>query len=111
MPDTPLPAPESLPDPAACRTPAPRAPRGTARVDAIGGGELTVDPDTESDARDLPRELDVVDSRIRRVRGDAQGWLGPLPERDRSQERVLEEMLATPQGELGLLLPRLEGGR
>jgi photosystem II stability/assembly factor-like uncharacterized protein len=80
------------------------------RVDAIDDQELVVDESTETEARDLLRELDEVRSRAGRLLRGAEGWVGPLSEDEASRKGFLEAMLPVLLEELDALMPRLEGG-
>ncbi|MEQ8329475.1 MAG: hypothetical protein RH859_03335 [Longimicrobiales bacterium] len=59
------------------------------------------------EARDLDREFGELTSRIARLRGNAQDWVGPLSADDASQKAFFESMLATLTAEWEALRPRL----
>jgi photosystem II stability/assembly factor-like uncharacterized protein len=62
-------------------------------------GHADAPPDVRAKVLDLARELGELTSRLARLRGNAEGWVGPLSADDASQKRFLEETLTTLESE------------
>lgn len=59
--------------------------------------------------RDLAREAGELASRLGRLQGSAQGWIGPLSADQASQRAFLTDMLQTLRAEWDAVSGRLEG--
>jgi len=70
---------------------------------------LNLPSDQEAALRDLAREVQELGSRLARLRGSAQGWVGPLSADQAAQRTFLSEMLETLSGEWRTLSSRLPG--
>ncbi|MGW8268631.1 MAG: WD40/YVTN/BNR-like repeat-containing protein, partial [Longimicrobiales bacterium] len=66
-----------------------------------------VPPALESQARELMRQWEELSSRVRRIQGEVEGWVGPLTEQQGSQWAYYREMLETLRGETDTLGTRL----
>jgi hypothetical protein len=60
-------------------------------------------------ARDLLREWDELTSRARRLRGEVEGWVGPLTQDQRTQQAFYLEMLETLGHEVDVLEVQIGG--
>ncbi len=78
----------------------------------VGGMAEGLDDDDDDDLRaavtTLAREANELRSRAARLRG-AEGWVGPLAADEISQQRFVEEMLATLEAEADALEARIGG--
>ena len=68
-------------------------------VDRLDEGELDLATDLETKVRDLGREFGELSSRLSRLRGSAESWVGPLSADQASQEVFLADLLDTLTGE------------
>jgi hypothetical protein len=71
--------------------------QGTAQ--RLDGGEARAPEEVSAKVKDLDRELDELVSRLARLRGGAEGWVGPLSADQASQKAFLTGMLETLAGE------------
>jgi photosystem II stability/assembly factor-like uncharacterized protein len=87
---------ETLLDVSATLTRAQRVSREVAqRLEQIDDGEAETSPEVHVEIRELARELGELTSRLARLRGNAEGWVGPLSADDASQKTFFEATLAT----------------
>jgi len=70
---------------------------------------LSVDAGLERDLRDMARQAQELSSRMSRLYGSGQSWVGPLSADQTSQQDFLTEMLATLISEWAALEGRLPG--
>ena len=69
---------------------------------------LSLDAGIEAQLRDLAREAGELASRLGRLQGSAQGWIGPLSADQASQRAFLTDMLRTLRAEWDAVSGRLE---
>jgi hypothetical protein len=65
--------------------------------------------DLRAKSQDLSREWGELASRTRRLRGEAESWIGPLTQQQESQWSFYEEMLETLRMELAAFSERVGG--
>ncbi|MCH7564628.1 MAG: hypothetical protein IH968_12485 [Gemmatimonadetes bacterium] len=68
-------------------------------IDRLDEGELDLGDDLEAKVRDLGREFGELASRLSRLRGSAESWVGPLSADQTSQDLFLVDLLNTLSGE------------
>ena len=62
-------------------------------------GAADAPPDVRAKVRDLARELVELTSRLSNLRGNAEGWVGPLSADDASQQRFFASLVETLEAE------------
>ena len=74
-----------------------------------GTDPLELDDALESELRDMSRQTQELNSRVSRVYGSLQGWVGPLAADQIAQRTFIAGMLESLDSDWGQLRVRLPG--